>query len=127
LLAKDLSEGTTGLFTVLTQKGVRQAYIGRQLLSAFVAEQLGEEGPNFVDEVNLEADKMARQYVGMFHGQLLGFPSSSHSCQYLFGLTLGLMRSKKEQETRPPKRLQDEHCYGASEQQWWKIQHDGAN
>jgi hypothetical protein len=86
-LSKDLSEGTTGLFTVLTQKGVRQAYIGRQLLSAFVAEQLGEEGPNFVDEVNLEADKMARQYVGMFHGQLLGFPSSSHSCQYLFGLT----------------------------------------
>ena len=39
----------------------------------------------------------------------------------------GLMRSKKERETRPPKPLEDE-CYGsACEQQWWEIQHDGAN
>ena len=39
----------------------------------------------------------------------------------------GLMRSKKEQETRPPKRLQDEHCGSVDEQQWWKIQHSEAN
>ena len=40
---------------------------------------------------------------------------------------VGLMRSKKEQETRPPKRLQDEHCGSVDEQQWWKIQHSEAN
>ena len=40
---------------------------------------------------------------------------------------VGLMRSKKEQETRPPKRLQDEHCGSVDEQQWWKIQHGEAN
>ena len=40
---------------------------------------------------------------------------------------VGLMRSQKERETRPPKPLEDA-CYGsACEQQWWKIQHDGAN
>ena len=40
---------------------------------------------------------------------------------------IGLMRSEKEKETRPPMQREDGYCCSASEQQWWKIQHDGAN
>lgn len=45
--------------------------------------------------------------------------------QLVGGNGVGLMRSNKE--TRPPKRLEDDHCGSASEQQWWNIQHGGAN
>jgi hypothetical protein len=40
---------------------------------------------------------------------------------------VGLMRSKKERATRPPKQLEDAYCCSACEPQWWKSQHDGAN
>ena len=46
---------------------------------------------------------------------------------WFMGKYVGLMRSKKERETRPPKPLEDACYYSATERQWWKSQRDEAN